>query len=401
MPEKAGQDKDNPNNNTKADKNKSGIQSINGDSIHTLNNEALQSSSDIDMGDSVLLESQSSSSINNNSSIIKPLPSSNDDDFTNNVDFLEQIPNSLAGNIPLSHIIERVNTHAYTELLNLVETMPSKINEDKKKLALEYTFQMRQAFVKLIAVTRWAKDSEEINKAQKIVALLQSQNEFFNKSVDGVFGSGVLLSQSRVKNYDVLGAIDIFKTGSYNFLPEEYLKRFITTPPLTLVEKKVAISNIQDEIRYRLATGEPIPSNMMLYTVDNGCVTFTVKNEYKISLTMLQFSRRVPWHVVSLEILAGSNTDLSNDLKFELTERQKQKLSSLCQNILVDAELEYSESLPNNNDLAHSSTDNLINSPTSDSSPGQTFDTHPFKDTFSKIPPLVQLNDFLRKHILL
>ncbi|OMJ17907.1 Mediator of RNA polymerase II transcription subunit 14 [Smittium culicis] len=395
MPEKAGQDKDNPNNNTKADKNKSAIQSINGDSIHTLNNGALQSSSNIDMGDSILLESQSSSNIYNNSSNIKPHPSSNDDDFTNNVDYLEQAPNALAGNIPLSHIIDRVNTHAYTELLNLVETMPSKINEDKKKLALEYTFQMRQAFVKLIAITRWAKDSEEINKAQKIVALLQSQNEFFSKSVDGVFGSGVLLSQSRIKNYDVLGAIDIFKTGSYNFLPEEYLKRFITTPPLTFEEKKLAISNIQDEIRYRLATGEPIPSNMMLYTVNNGCVTFTVKNEYKISLTMLQFSRRVPWHVVSLEILAGSNTDLSNDLKFELTERQKQKLSSLCQNILVDAELDYSESLPNNNDLALTSTENLINSPASDNSPDQAFDTHPLKDTFSKVPPLVQLNDFL------
>ncbi|OLY81807.1 Mediator of RNA polymerase II transcription subunit 14 [Smittium mucronatum] len=363
--------------------------------ISNRNSEALSSDLIDEMSESILLESQSTSKLNGKSTHNGTDSTSQDDIRTSGFDRIDELPEVSVGNIPLSHIIDRANTHAYTELLNLVETLPSKINEEKKKLALDYTFKMRQAFVKLIAITRWAKNSEEIYKAQRIVAYLQSQNEYFTKAVDGIFGSSLLLSQSRIRNYDVPGAINVFTTGSHDFLPQDYLKRFVVPPPLSLSEKLSAIGNIEDEIRYRLATGEPLPDSMKIYKIEGGRITFTVKSEYEISLTILQFSRRVPWHVVSLKVLVGSSSLLSRDLKFEVSDTQKQKLLNLCQNILVDAELDYSGSTSDltetSSGINEASTSDLQTETKSPIDP----EVPPTKDNARIIPPLAQLNDFL------
>ncbi|PVU87353.1 hypothetical protein BB559_006085 [Furculomyces boomerangus] len=338
------------------------------------------------------IENRSNSTKNSDTNI----GNSNDFENVDNLTDIKLLPKPNSENIPLSLIIDRTVTYAYTELLNLIETLPSKDNEEKKRASLEYTFKIRQAFVKLIAIVKWSKEAEQINKAQRVVAFIQKINEKFLQSVDGIYGMSFLLSQSRIRNFDLVSAIDVFKTGTHNCFDENFIKKYKSPPLLTQSEKIEAVNTIEDEIRLRLIKNEILPAMMQNYKISNGRATFNVKNEFEISLTILRFEPDIPWHVLSLKIAADTDPNLHDDMRFSLSDLQIKRLEQICQNILITSQAQISEGQKDSNDNSILNTD--VASPSNQDRNGLNIS---IKDKGQKnLPPLVQLYDFLHMYCL-
>ncbi|KAJ1876593.1 mediator complex subunit, partial [Coemansia sp. RSA 486] len=79
---------------------------------------------------------------------------------------VEDLPQINVQMIPLSVIIGRLITFAYTELVTLVDTLPSRGEGERRNEILKYTEHMSDLLTKLLVLVRWAKNAPQIQKCQ-------------------------------------------------------------------------------------------------------------------------------------------------------------------------------------------------------------------------------------------
>ncbi|KAJ2740199.1 mediator complex subunit, partial [Coemansia sp. BCRC 34301] len=131
----------------------------------------------------------------------------------------EELPHINVQMVPLSDIVDRLVTFAYTELVTLVDTLPSRGEDDRRSEILKYTEHVSSLLTKLLVLVRWAKNARRIQKCQNVIAYLDSQNRYFEYSVDNIYATFLSMPNVRMRNYDVGNAVDILTTGSYQRLP--------------------------------------------------------------------------------------------------------------------------------------------------------------------------------------
>ena len=75
-------------------------------------------------------------------------------------------------------------------------------------------------------------------------------------------------------------------------------------PPkaITAVERKQTLLRLNQVIEHRLVTTQ-LPLQMRNLKIENGRVTFIVKNEFAASLTLMGDGPQIPWHLLKIEIL--------------------------------------------------------------------------------------------------
>ncbi|KAJ2859074.1 mediator complex subunit, partial [Coemansia erecta] len=221
----------------------------------------------------------------------------------------EDLPQVDVQMIPLGVIIGRLVTYAYTELVTLVDTLPSRSEPDRRSDILKYTEHVSDLLTKLLVLVRWAKNAPQIQKCQNVIAYLDSQNKFFEFSVDAIMHIFMSMPSVRMRNYDVINAVDVLTTGTYQRLPT-VVKQSVPPPKLSKRQIRETLCAIDDIIRSRILRGEPIPLAMRQYSIENGRITFTVAKEFQATLTLLQFENTIPWHIVGVKVMVGSDKGL-------------------------------------------------------------------------------------------
>ncbi|PIA15266.1 mediator complex, subunit MED14, partial [Coemansia reversa NRRL 1564] len=204
--------------------------------------------------------------------------------------------------VPLSTAIGRIITFAYTELVTLVDTLASRSESDRRSEILKYTEHMSDLLTKLLVLVRWAKHAPQIQKCQNVIAYLDSQNRYFDYAVDSIYATFLSMPGVRMRNYDVGNAVDILTTGTYQRLPTA-ISRAVPPPKLTKRQMRETLNAIDAIIRSRILKGEPLPSAMRTYKIANGRIIFMVQKEFEATLTLLQFEKDIPWHIVNVKLL--------------------------------------------------------------------------------------------------
>ncbi|KAJ1949677.1 mediator complex subunit, partial [Linderina macrospora] len=240
------------------------------------------------------------------------------------------LPQVTVDMIPLSVIVGRMVTYAYTELVTLIETLPSRTEENRRSEIQKYTQHMREQLTKLLVLVKWSRNAPQIQKCQNAIAYLQSQNEYFTRAVDGLYATYLALPQARLRNYDVATAADVLTTGTYRRLPGVVKEAFVPPPKLTRAQVSKTLEAINGIIRARILRGEPVPTAMRRYSIDGGKVSFVVAGEFEATLTLLQYSN-VPWHVVAIKMLVGSDPALKGEMAIRLDKRQTTDMAQHCQ----------------------------------------------------------------------
>ncbi|KAJ2018175.1 mediator complex subunit [Coemansia sp. S680] len=251
--------------------------------------------------------------------------SDNDGSSDGNTMSADELPQINVQMVQLSEILERLVTFAYTELVTLVDTLPSRGEGERRKELLNYTEHMSSLLTKLLVLVRWAKNARHIQKCQNSIAYLDSQNRYFECSVDSLYAAFLSMPNVRMRNYDVGNAVDILTTGSYQRLPLA-ISRHVSKPRLSRRQVGKTLLAIDDIIRSRMLGGEAVPVAMRQYVIGGGRIVFCVEGEFEATLTLLQHGKDIPWHVVGVKLLVGDDQQQQPANNWALVERAQQIL---------------------------------------------------------------------------
>ncbi|TIB77405.1 MED14-domain-containing protein [Wallemia mellicola] len=220
---------------------------------------------------------------------------------------LDLIPDVKDSLVPFSIILERSIARIFNDLHILAETLPSINPSDRASNIVNFALNSRKQVIKLIVLLRWAKDplagSDKIQIARSINELLWRQNFIFQATVQGLQDVSLSFSNARVRNADIITALDVLQTGTYHGLPVGLRRAFKPEKPLSVTAVIAHLEQLNDVIRFRLRTKEIIPHSMkqIPYTIADGRVFFHVKNLFTCSVTLSGRSDDDIWFLLSVE----------------------------------------------------------------------------------------------------
>ncbi|ORX58215.1 MED14-domain-containing protein [Hesseltinella vesiculosa] len=224
--------------------------------------------------------------------------------------------------VPLRLLIGKMISKSYSELMTLTDTLPSMSDVERKRQILYYITHTRKQFLKLM----------------NIMAYLANQNRMFQESVDYLHKIHAELPGARVRNFDILTAVDVLTTGTYQRMPTK-IQDMLPPPPLTDEQVLETFDKMNDELRLRMLTKEALPVTMKNYRIENGRIYFHVNNEFEVSMTLMGNVDQRKWWIVSLDILVQpTNTGSAAEVDITLNDTQKQRLRTNAQTQLTPPE---------------------------------------------------------------
>ena len=116
-----------------------------------------------------------------------------------------------------------------------------------------------------------------------------------------------LLCQARLPAFAVPTAIDVLTTGTYPDLPRAIKDRYVPPEPLEQEEKEKTLARLDQVIKCRLVSCV-LPPRITDFRVNRGIVSFEVKNEFKVDLTVRGDGLDIPWTLLKLSILVEDVT---------------------------------------------------------------------------------------------
>ncbi|KAI8064780.1 mediator complex subunit MED14-domain-containing protein [Gongronella butleri] len=249
-----------------------------------------------------------------------------------------ELPVEMAGMVPLRLLIGKMVSKAYSDLMTLTDTLPAMSDIERKRQILYFTTETRKQFLKLMVLVHWAMDANDIQMCQNIMAFLANQNRMFQESVDYLHKIHAELPAARVRNFDILTAVDVLTTGSYQRMPTK-VQDMLPPAPLTDDQVLQTFDKMNDELRIRMLTKEVLPIPMNNYRIANGRIYFCVNNEFEVAMTLMGNVNQQKWWIVSLDILVQpSATGSAADVDITLNETQRQRLRSNAQAQLTPPE---------------------------------------------------------------
>ena len=148
-------------------------------------------------------------------------------------ELLQELPLEQSDLLPLNALVERVSNNAYQTLQSLSDTLPSLSNDAKKAKVFATAMDLRKQFIKLLVLVRWSKDVELLNKTRNIIALLVDQQWAHEDVFSGLTQVRKILPNARICDADLVTAIDVIRTGTYQRLPASIRDSTVPRVPMS------------------------------------------------------------------------------------------------------------------------------------------------------------------------
>lgn len=215
----------------------------------------------------------------------------------------EALPKTYQGQVPLGLAVSRLVQHAYAELGNMAETLPSQADHDRKRHIFQYCLTTRKGFVKMYVATKWAENAKAIQTCLDIMQYCNRAGEQLQGASTHLAAIAGALGSLRLRNADLLTALDVLGSGTYKRLPAMTKELYAPQKPMSREEVVKIMRDTNSTIRLRLRTKEIVPLEMSAYRVADGRVYFTVPGRFAASFTVLGGTLVDPWWCADMEFL--------------------------------------------------------------------------------------------------
>ncbi|UYV70182.1 MED14 [Cordylochernes scorpioides] len=213
------------------------------------------------------------------------------------------IPQPSQGSIPLPRLIDFLLQKTYTDLTLLAELLPRKTDMERKIEIANFSHRIRQQYIRLLALIKWAASANKVEKCSQITAFLDKQSMLFVETADMLaMMARDTLVHARLPSFHIPSAVEVLTLGTYSRLPACIREKIVPPDPITPKEKAYTLSRLNQIIEYRLVSTD-LPIQMRNLEIENGCVTFLVEHEFKVSLTLMGDGPTVPWRLLDIVIL--------------------------------------------------------------------------------------------------
>lgn len=211
------------------------------------------------------------------------------------------------GSISLALLIDFIVQRTYDELTVLAELLPRKTDMERKIEIYKFSARTRQLFVRLLALVKWASSATKVDRSAHIMGFLDKQALLFVETADVLARvARETLVHARLPTFHMAAAVEVLTLGTYSRLPAVIRERLVPPPPLTAVERHSTLQALAHVVRQRLTTAS-LPSDVRNLKVDNGRATFTVGQEFSVSLTVMGDAPNLPWRLLDIAILIQDN----------------------------------------------------------------------------------------------
>lgn len=183
--------------------------------------------------------------------------------------------------MPLPQTVMNGNSDSHGN--NIDDT--SAENLSKKASLLHFVQDMHTKWVKALVITEWSRKAELVSKLIDLKAHLNQQMRKYDEALDYIVDVKRNLTFARLPNPDLKTALQVLSTGEVPWMPEF---NYIEPPPLSPEEQLRWINDLNTllSIRLNLEEHDKVPAQFREYSIDSGRVTFKVKGEFEVDLTI-------------------------------------------------------------------------------------------------------------------
>ncbi|KAG9236332.1 mediator complex subunit MED14-domain-containing protein [Amylocarpus encephaloides] len=163
----------------------------------------------------------------------------------------------------------------------------SKDNMDKKLRLLKFAQESHTEWTKALVMSEWSRRSEDVSKLIDINNHLYHQICKYGHTIHELSELKRGLVYARLPNPDLKTALHVLTTGTAPWMPD---LMYIEPPPLSPKDILKSLENINTllSIRLNLNDYDNIPFHFKEYTINSGRVTFKVKGEFEVDLTIAE-----------------------------------------------------------------------------------------------------------------
>ncbi|XP_072035034.1 mediator of RNA polymerase II transcription subunit 14-like isoform X2 [Amphiura filiformis] len=216
-----------------------------------------------------------------------------------------QAPHPGNNSISLGLLLDFLVQKTYHELSVLGELLPRKMDMERKIEIVKFARSTRQAFVRLLALVKWASSAAKVDKCAAISAFLDQQSLLFVDTADMMARMArENLVNARLPNFSLPCAVDVLTTGCYRRLPTCIKEKIVPPDPITSNEKASVLQRLNQIIQHRLVTSE-LPPTLVNLTIAEGRAKFHVPQEFEATLTLMGDDPAIPWRLLNIDILVS------------------------------------------------------------------------------------------------
>ncbi|PKI82370.1 Rgr1p [Malassezia vespertilionis] len=249
----------------------------------------------------------------------------------NEAELLQELPLEQTDLLPLGALVERFSNNAYQTLQSLADT------DARKEKLFTTAMELRKQFVKLLVLIRWSRDAEQLNKARNIVALLADQQWAHEDVFSGLTQVRKILPNARVCDADLVTAIELLRTGTYDRLPASIKDSAVLPSRMTNREARLVLEGLDQVLAVRLAWTESVPRGIRLDSIEDGKAYLSVPDLYFMCITTSGPEKEDRWWLLEFEF-AEMATDGDEDLSELLTKPYLDTVYPTAETILASQE---------------------------------------------------------------
>ncbi|KAG8959331.1 mediator complex subunit [Tulasnella sp. 408] len=220
-----------------------------------------------------------------------------------------EIRMTYEGQLPFTQILDRIVQDAYANLSELAEVMPSFNDRERKTRLIQYAVNTRKQIIKVYAISKWARVADDVQKALDVMTFLVRSESKLTASRMVLGGVAGMLHSSQLRNADIMSALDILTTGTYQGLPSVIKETFQDYQRISDEEVISTLRTLNDAILYRLRFRDIVPVSMNDYHVGDGRVCFKVPGLFEVTLTLTGPEDTDYWYALDVRFLVAPNGD--------------------------------------------------------------------------------------------
>lgn len=264
------------------------------------------------------------------------------------------IPHVTTNIISLLNVL-RFHTQEAFKLMNklvekLAQTKNTSSDVNRKLALLNLIVSMRQDFVKIYTLVKWAQRSKDVSKLIDLLNWLRSQDFYFESLNQGINELNHF-SGAKLPNSDIPLALEVLVKGrpmlpSYNYIEK---------PPISAKTILRVMNELNLILTARMALMDKIPRRFHNnYVVKDGRLIITIPGEFQVSITVAndliiddpEDYSKSPFYFIDFAFLFGINpettliTHRDSKIVTTLPKSSREKLETVVNQVLLHLSLD-------------------------------------------------------------
>ncbi|KAH3295099.1 mediator complex subunit [Aspergillus fumigatus] len=272
---------------------------------------------------------------------------------------LPEIPHITQGFFPFSTLVNRSVQQCWNELSDLITELAaihvsphssvpllpvngkspgnqSPENVQKKLRILDFAHAKRAEFIKLLVLSQWSRRARDVSKLIDLQNFIRARHQAFVDALQRVGEMKRDLVQAQVANPNLQTALEILSKGRLESLADLGYK---SSKLLTARGALRRLHKINRIISARLALHDLIPHPFRTYRVHDGRVTFVVRGEFELDLSIGAESELSQFFFVDIRFLYSPSSNIpkgrmSNEIDAKINEKLRDSGLTGCFNFL-------------------------------------------------------------------